>query len=266
MNEEMKMHRQVHNYGIDLLRVIGALFVILIHLVSPIKTIELSSAWIAQKTYISLVVTCINIFALISGYLCWNRKLCWKRVINLYITVLFYSVICTILATLFVEVPKSDFIYSFIPLLSSRYWYFSAYIGMCFMIPFMNLGIDKLSKDQGIKTILGFLFAFTILTFLKDGYRQGIGIMYGFSSLWLCVLYICGGIIAKFHLNDILSKHKWIIIALICWIATAGYVIICSLISNEEMREWVVTFLYRYSSPTVCIMSICLFMFFAIYK
>ena len=213
----MKTEDNTLNYrsGIDLLRAISALFVILIHLLPPIKTIELSSAWCAQKIMVSLFDTCINLFALISGYLCWNKQFRWKRIISMHITVLFYSILCTMVATLFVEVSISDFVYSFIPLLSARFWYFSAYIAMCFLIPFMNKGIACLSKSEGIRTIIGLLFAFTILTFLKDGNVHGIGIRYGFSTLWLSVLYICGGLIAKFQLNDILTKIRLVSIGLI---------------------------------------------------
>lgn len=249
-------------FGIDLLRVIGTLFVIIIHIAPAIQTIEMSSAYIGQKFLVALVEPCINIFALISGYLCWDKQLRPGKIINLHIIVLFYSIMLTIIAAFLVELPKSEFIYSFVPLLSARYWYFSAYIGMCFFIPIINASIKQIGCKEGVVLILGLLFAFTILTMFKDGRYFGIGIQYGYSTMWLCVLYFIGGVISKFKLNNLFYPKRWFLIWGICYFITVAWIFLTNLLLTGDTREWIVTFLVRYSSPTVATMGICLMGFF----
>lgn len=72
----------------------------------------------------------VNVYGLISGYVCISSKTKYTRIINLWLEVFIFSVS---IATLLYFLPqfhigKGGLLFSFLPVLSGEYWYFSAYV------------------------------------------------------------------------------------------------------------------------------------------
>lgn len=126
------------NYGIDLLKILSMFFVIIIHVCGHgglnFNGDNLSLNGVVVWLVRILVYCAVNMFALVTGYLCINKKFKYRNVINLWINVLFYNVIFTLL---FGTLGRFDIFKSFFPVSNNIYWYFSSYFGFIFFIPFV---------------------------------------------------------------------------------------------------------------------------------
>lgn len=77
------------------------------------------------------------IFILITGYLLVLKKFTFKRVIFLWLEVLFYSFITALFLYLIGEkIPKIDKI--LFPVVNNTYWFISSYIILLFLSPVLN--------------------------------------------------------------------------------------------------------------------------------
>lgn len=90
------------NYGIDALRIFAMYMIIIIHLLGKGEVLnsEYSSVAIVVDTFLySLVLCCVNCYALISGYVGYNRntKYNFGSYINLWLQVVFYGIVILVI-------------------------------------------------------------------------------------------------------------------------------------------------------------------------
>ena len=101
------------NYGIDLLKIVSMFMVVVLHVLRHGGILEV--AWVIEP----LCLCAVNLFALTTGYLCIDKKFKFKNVINLWIWVLFYNVLFTLLIRGFDPIPLAT---SFFPVSNYAYW------------------------------------------------------------------------------------------------------------------------------------------------
>lgn len=147
-NSNQKLEN-THNYGIDLLRILSMLFVVILHILLH------GNALLPQiSTFVSdyilwgweaIAFCATNIFAMISGYVSIYSNFKISRWIRIWLQVFFYSVLISLIMYLVKspEIQISTLIRAFFPVLSGQYWYFTLYTGMFFLIPILNLCIKK---------------------------------------------------------------------------------------------------------------------------
>lgn len=139
------------------------------------------------------------------------------------------------------------------PVHYNYYWYFTAYFGMFFFIPFMNKLLVSLNKKQAKVLVLTIFMLFSLrpAALLVDRFR----LEKGYSLLWLASLYLIGGCIRILELEKKINK-TWLLI--IYW----GTVLLTYACNNMEgvNRE---SFLFSYTSPTILISACTLVILFA---
>ena len=91
---------------------------------------------------------CVNCFVLISGYFLINSKFKLKKVLNLYLVTIFYSILLFIPHCILYGFSLSNFIKSCLPLLMGTYWFITTYVVLYLLSPFLNILIKNLSKKQ----------------------------------------------------------------------------------------------------------------------
>ena len=141
------------NYGIELLRIIAMFMVCMIHVnlftsalnVSLVDTgkeyFYLVGVWTESVGYIG-----VNLYALITGYVCLNSKWRLSRYIELWAQVAYYSIgllllglFLSYLNVLSWDVGRRYVLNILIKLpLGSTYWYFVAYSALFLITPFLN--------------------------------------------------------------------------------------------------------------------------------
>ncbi len=186
-------------YGLDALKVLSMLMVVILHtlskggilgIVSP-GTVNYYTAWFLEVACYGAV----DIFAAVTGYLMIDRKFKSSRIISVWLQVLGYSFLITIVGM--VLIPEAfglkSLVKSLLPVTMRTWWYFSAYFGLCFLMPFVNKLLNALSKRE-----------FTILVCSLFGLFSLVGLRYdafaldgGYGLIWLTTMYIMGAYLKK---------------------------------------------------------------------
>lgn len=246
------------NYGIDLLRCFSMIMIVILHMISHgglLEKYSSSSVGYISVSFLESIVYCsVDVFAIISGYVMVTQVYKWTRIISLWLEVFFYSALLTIVLGLFEPEFLSVKVIAktILPVLFSHYWYFTAYFGMFFFIPFMNTLLKSQYAKQLIITIIVMLSVLPTLV-MQDPFTTN----YGFSALWLAACYLIGGYLRLNEKTICYSMQKcfiWIgINVLICWGSKILIQIICDEIGFPESLGY---YWLSYVSPIVLAIAI----------
>lgn len=205
MNES-SAGRAPRNYGIDLLRIVLMMMVVTMHVLGQggiLSRVEKDDAWSYGIVWLleSAAYCAVDGFALISGYVGWRNRFRISKVVLIWLETAFYTVILTAAMAIFYpeRIADDTWLTAFFPILKQEYWYITAYFGLMLAAPLLNAGIEKLSgKELGAITAVGAV-VFVILPMILDVSVFGIG--KGYSMMWLCILYVAGGIMDKYGIG-----------------------------------------------------------------
>lgn len=248
----------VRNYGIDLLKILCMMMVVMIHVTGVILENSTSNVtyWIIYFLRMSCICA-VDCFAIVSGYLGVDSKHRTSNIANLWSTVVFYTVSIS-LFVVFIY-PKSfavmEVIKAFLPVFSVQYWYFSSYFLLFFLMPLVNIFFKKSDRKQQISV----LFAILLLSIggvFFDAIDRLWAINEGYSVLWLLAMYYIGAYLKK---NPIRVNIYWGIVYLIC-IAIIFALEVVSKYSNINILSFGMASMY--SSPFTVMAAISLFMIF----
>lgn len=214
------------DYGIDLLRIISMLMVPIVHVIgqggilaSAVPfSIQYESAWMLM----SFVLVAVNCFILITGYVYYGKETKYYRLATLWIEVLFYSILILLLFYFMfpTEFGFEDVWKNIIPTFYtkgqfSRYWFFTAYVGMFLISPFVNIALKHFDKKQDLAAFLSLFIIFSLLpTILNQD--MAFNLNEGYSVLWFIVLYYTGGLLHKYEIFKKLKSNKWLLIYIVC--------------------------------------------------
>ena len=255
------------NYGIDLLRMILMLMIVLLHIlghggildaVSPM-TGKYAVLWLME----AFAYCAVNCYALISGYVHFGSRYRFSSFGLIYLQALLYSVSLAIVVWLINPASFSlEQLFSFVfPVSRGVYWYLSAYFGLFIMIPFLNAAVNAISKEQARTYLLLAFVVFTILPTLAryDTFR----IDSGYSTFWLAFLYVIGACIRKFGWFDSLAPRKAFGVYLLCVLVSWGTKLCFEGITMRLLGTPVTVFYFiTYTSPTIVMAAAALFLAF----
>lgn len=219
------MQKKERNLGIELLRIICMMCMIIQHIIGH--------GWIIQTLHpgtwkYELVVMLNNIcifgiscFAMISGYVGVRSRYKYSSVVLQWSKMWIYSVFFTWLGSMIFPgtVSRAEWIQAFFPTLHSLFWYFSAYL-VCFMLaPMIGQGIRAMSFKQASINTICLIVMLTVLThaFGKDAFYTGGGK----NALWLVALYAIGAYFGWFEPHKKTSLMKLGIFVIASTVLTA---------------------------------------------
>lgn len=241
------METDRRNYGIDLLRSVAMLGIVVLHILYHggilnavgLDLTKFSIIWLIEI----LAYSAVDCFALISGYTGYKDietpYRYWKYM-PIYLQVFVYSFGIAVVTSFFQEVQFKDIIKAAMPVTTTRYWYFTAYTGVFFMAPWANRFIRNLTRNEAKHlAILFFLLLFYLP--IAGQFADPFKIVGGYSFLWLFVLYLVGAFIKKFNIG------KNVNIGLLLAVQMSFLVI--TLVSEIVMKEY--NFLCEYTSVTI---------------
>jgi surface polysaccharide O-acyltransferase-like enzyme len=250
------------NPGLDLLRIVSMLAVVVLHLLgrggvlqsAQVGTASYALAW-AFETAAYCAVDC---YALLSGYLLCRSRCRPGGLIALWLQVFCYSAGITALFALFREsVSPWRMVQAFLPVTFTQYWYFTAYFAVYCLAPFYNRLLAALSPAALGRLVwtLAALLSVLPTAFGADPFVTGEG----YSFLWLSALYFFG---ARLRLCPPRSRPAavWLGGWALCTAAGLAFRFV------EEAAELAVTgsvghggWLLTYCSPLVLAAAVCLF-------
>lgn len=260
------------NIGIDLLRIVSMLMVVILHILGhggiietcPPLSLNHDLTWLLRI----ICFGAVDLFALTTGYVYAKQNFKYSKIIMLWLSVLFYSAGIALIYFLFTDVyiGIKTLIKSFLPIMTKQYWYFTAYFCLFLFIPFINKLLSGLSKNNYKKLILIGLCAFCIVAWL--GIMFGIdtfGLGNGYSFLWLMFLYLIGAYIKTYEIDfKKHSKNKHILLFVITCLTTYILSTILDIVKYKISGSFGSrTTLICYISPFIVFASIQLFLFFS---
>lgn len=193
------------NYGIDLFRCVSMMMIVLMHVLNQGGALGAVEPWSAEYIVAWFLETAcygaVNSYALISGYVGWNRKWRPSRIASLWVQTLFYTLAAAaiFIPTGLYEATDEALKQSFFPIFTGHYWYITSYIALLALVPFLNKGIAGATKREAV------LFAcvsYVLFMFVPRAANLPVfGLSSGYSVLWLVICYIFGGLISRFNVG-----------------------------------------------------------------
>lgn len=261
------MNKIERNYGIDALRIISMLMIVVLHIVNSEALLGMS----AQNLILSLIKTAtfcaVNCYALISGYVGLNAKHRYSSIVLLWLRVVFYSVIISFAFKMIY--PESfgikRIIMSFFPIMTNQYWYFTSYFILFLFIPLLNNAVNNIKQKQ-MAVLLIVLFCFTTVLYpiWYTLFSEDVFLLNdGYSPLWLVIMYFLGAYIKRFGLLNSLKKGWLIFICLLSIILTwVSKLLIYKCTLQFIGKAQYTTMWQSYTSITVVITAVSLFILF----
>ena len=250
--------REARNYAVDLLRILAMYMICMIH-INLFTNAHVESAIIPGKEYFfyfgtwseSLGYIGVNLYALITGYVCVNSRWRLARYLELWSQVAFYT-ICLLLIGLLLshigilpwEISKKTIakLLQKLPV-GSTYWYFAAYSALFLIIPFINKLLFSLRQREYLLMLGALMLILPCANILQAGTMYSSG----YNATWLAALYAAGAYI-KLYPPRI---SPWLTgpIAFMCTLQP----LLCQALHLPAF--------FSYCSPVMVVYSLCLFLF-----
>ena len=200
-------------YGIDLLRILSMVYVLILHtlgLGGILASVNPGTRQYSVFWFIEIWAYCaVNIFVMISGYTGYRNdehRTDWSRLIVLWLEVVFYSVI---VAVIYRSIhPDSVSLKTvrdmFFPLTNNTYWFFSSYAGLFLIRPFLDKAVRHTEKKPLIRLMAVIFAAFCCFPMLTDPFQMAGG----YSFIWFVILYLIGAFLKKCEITEKISGRK----------------------------------------------------------
>lgn len=204
---------QQRNFGIDLLKTMAMLCIVLLHVLLHGGMLWNMATFSDKYAIIWLMytVTCcaVNCYALISGYVGVASRASPGRLIGYWLQVVFYSAgIFLVFRFVFPQrIPAVDWLTYVTPVSSGVYWYFTAYFCIALFAPLLNAGLRSVQEHVLRQALLIGFFLFSVIPLWsqKDPYFLNEGL----SAFWLGYLYLVGGYIRLHGHRTAGCRWKW---------------------------------------------------------
>lgn len=261
------MQKAERNYGIDLLKILLAIMVIIIHInangTGQVLMYAVKSPWkqiIAITTV--LCYPAVNTYILITGYYSYAAHKDSRGVIKslslLWLSALFFSVIgyFVSVAGFNAQFQIVELLKRFFPIIRGVWWFYTVYFALVLISPFLNSMIDNMSVGEHKLFLLTLILLLSVLPVIVD-WKGQLGSNYGYSLIWFITLYLMG---AYLNRNKALQlKNKFALEGAI------GYIV-----SSFIMFLWPKLFILlgiestvsMYNSLFCLVQAICLFILF----
>lgn len=231
--------------GIDALRIPAMLGIVLIHLYSQggvsaelngVRTVN----GVVSFPLFSFAFACVNIYAMISGFVLIRTGIRFSRLLSLWIQVVFTGLaVCLAASLLFGQrLRPLQWIKAVLPISTKEYWFFSCYAGIYCLLPILNRGLRSLGP-RSLRALLAGLFGIVVLGGALGrilGF-DAFSAVNGYSAFWLLTMYVLG---AGLRLTGILdrcpARRLWLT-ALVCMVLCLAWALVTDRTGLPKLLE-----------------------------
>jgi len=216
----------------ELLRLVAMLFVVMLHYLSKgqalpdfIDHMPTGNQYLAYL-WESFAIVAVNAFLLVSGYFLINARFRCKRMVELVLQVLFYSILVPVALLICHIIPASGFnLYTIandlFPILSEHYWFATYYVFLYLCVPLLNRGIHHMTRKQH-----QWLMAFLLLVFSVSKSVIPVPLATdhkGYDLVWFICVYVVAAYMRLYGITFFENKRKSIVTYLVCVLAIFLY-------------------------------------------
>lgn len=259
-------NKKTRDANFELLRIIAMIMIIILHFNNGGNNILISVDKNSIQWYFFyfLEYSCIiavNLYVMISGYYMIKSKIKIKKMLMLELQILFYSILVYIILSCFkyVDFRLNDFIKVCMPIITGQYWFLTAYMGLYFLIPFIN----KLVANISLKEYKNLIILLTILLSVVKTIYSGNSIFEannGYGLTWFIYLYLLAGYI-RIKYGDSKVKINKFNVGILIYLAITVIQIIIGKTNLPILQNYKNNSL-SYNSFLVLIQSVVVFLFF----
>lgn len=203
---------KARNSSIELLRILAMLFIVLGHYWHG--PAEISDVTVTvNKLFMEVTKTGdlgVDIFIIISGYFLINSNFKLNKLIKLIAQVFTYSFLIYLVFVFTGKEPfeLKTFITVLFPTTTVQYWFFTAYVVLYLIHPFLNVVLKKLNKKQYLAMLILFVTIWSIIPTFLSGYN-----FFSSELFQLILMYSLGAYLRLYPLSS--SKERKLGFALI---------------------------------------------------
>ena len=194
-------------YGIDLLKMVAMLMVVAHHIVFwggyGLSACQSGTKAVVLALFNAFCLFAVNCFILASGWVMCRKDFKIGRIVKLWCEVEFYSLLLLVIGWLFfpsITISRRDCIFTLLPLALNRYWFFTNYVGLFFLMPVLNAAITHLERRQLVCILVACFMLFSFHPFFLK--NDMLHVFRGYSVFWFAYLYLLSGTISVHHLFD----------------------------------------------------------------
>ena len=256
------------NSNIEILRCILMIFIVFYHLLvhgtngtfnqffewQPLQTTKFEALFLLLATFP------VDCFMIISGYyginILKNEKINIEKISKIYIPIFFYSVLFASIALITHRIRIINYLYSFIPIIQSNYWFASCYFVVLLLSPILNYVFEQY-KDKKI-FITGFVII-GIMNYLLTGsqFAELMGMSY--NKLFMIVYcYFVGRFLKTYEAKINISKIN----CLLLFFGSLIFEYVLGLLSIKFVSKFIWVHLSLNSSPFTILQATMVFLFF----
>ena len=146
------------------------------------------------------------VFVIITGFLYRDKKFKWERMLLLWLEVWFYSVFLGVMCigTGISEISFKALIKMFFPVIYNEYPFFSAYVILYLLMPYLN----KLCKELTRKQLEGLLMLLIMVISIVPTFMNASWIMTETQLPMFITLYLMGHYIGRYGITGF-QKNRW---------------------------------------------------------
>jgi hypothetical protein len=254
-----------HDSGIDLVKIVSMVFIAVLHVLGQGGVLNacrpLSARYETAWLFEIAAYGAVNCFALASGYLLSFRPFKAVRIIELWLQVVFYTVLITYIFSKVrpAAVTGETWRNAFLPVIKNQYWYFTAYAGIFFLIPFFNYAVEVMCRRQLFLLFAALFIVFSVIPTFSQ--RDIFGTDNGYSAVWLALLYLAGACIRKYRLEDKSNVFVCLFLYLCCvllvWFCKRCLDLHPVTVSGVKIKSGIFV---NYTSPLIVLDSVALFL------
>ena len=251
--------------NMELLRIVAMLMVITLHCVG--RGLLLSNSVISNVNLLliqfldSFSLTANSLFILLTGYYYIGKKLNLRKILSLWGKTLFY---CILIFTIYSILNlKTNFLNSFFPVFSGAYWFITSYIALYFIMPFLNIAINKFSQKQ-----CKFLIIFLVILMGVIRIIFNPADLFNSTFMHMIVIYIIGAYIKKYVKIEPNKQYfiKYVLVAIIFTVAITILDVLVHIIP-KTLDVWIIianilSYFRNFINIILVYMAILLFMKF----
>ena len=251
--------------NMELLRIVAMLMVITLHCVG--RGLLLSNSVISNVNLLliqfldSFSLTANSLFILLTGYYYIGKKFNLRKILSLWGKTLFY---CILIFTIYSILNlKTNFLNSFFPVFSGAYWFITSYIALYFIMPFLNIAINKFSQKQ-----CKFLIIFLVILMGVIRIIFNPADLFNSTFMHMIVIYIIGAYIKKYVKIEPNKQYfiKYVLVAIIFTVAITILDVLVQIIP-KTLDVWIIianilSYFRNFINIILVYMAILLFMKF----
>lgn len=250
--------RNKRETGFEILRIMAIFLICIVHILNHGGMLNNANpntiVW--HKLLYSLFTPAVNVFVLISAYFMVDSKLKHKKLIKLWLQVVFYCSISYLIVSLFIDnnFSKHELLKCFFPIVKNQRWFFTSYFVLMLFSPFLNKILKNSTKTELYSlSILLFILSFL---YMKQPFKEMYNLNNGYSIFWFISLYIFAGTL-KIHPLNIKKRYAliiYILSTLLTWFFNTTSI-------NNRLFN-LISSSFDYTAPLTIISSISLLILF----